>query len=150
MIRVCRMRCCSMLDLCWLCCQSCSASHSVCRVKFCAKALLCPTVGDLYIWFFCFFHISSLFTNVFLEETIKICANTLYDGDLVPPAFLLEIFIELMQTAASSIKFSFNETMYQQTNGVAMGSVLGSTLANILVGYQETKLFLNAKKLFMH
>ena len=51
-----------------------------------------------------------------------------------------------MQTATSSIEFSFNNTMYQQTDGVAMGSLLGPTLANIFVGYQETKIFLNVKK----
>ena len=37
--------------------------------------------------FLCFFDISSLFTNVSLQETIEICANVLYDDDLVPPPF---------------------------------------------------------------
>ena len=37
--------------------------------------------------FLCFFDISSLFTNVPLAETIQICADTLYDGDLSPPQF---------------------------------------------------------------
>ena len=36
--------------------------------------------------------------------------------------------------------------MYRQTDGVAMESPLGPALANIFVGYQETKLFLNMKK----
>ena len=51
-----------------------------------------------------------------------------------------------MQMATSLIKFSFSNTMYWQTDGVAMGSLLGRVLANIFVGYQETKLFLNVKK----
>ena len=37
--------------------------------------------------------------------------------------------------------------MYQQIDGVTMGSPLGPTLANILVGFYETKLFSNVNKL---
>ena len=96
--------------------------------------------------FLCSFDISSLFTNVPLQETIEICANALYDDDLVPLPFPRKIFIELMQTATSSVEFSFNDTMYRQTDDVAMRSLLGAALANIFVGYQETKLFLNVKK----
>ena len=44
-----------------------------------------------------------------------------------------EIFIELMQTATSSVEFSFNDSMYRQTDDVAMGSPLGPALANIFV-----------------
>ena len=51
-----------------------------------------------------------------------------------------------MQMATSSIEFSFNDTFYQQTDGVAIRSPLSPALANIFVGYQETKLFLNMKK----
>ena len=85
-------------------------------------------------------------TNFSLQETIEICANALYDDDLVPPPFPREIFIELMQTGFSSVEFNFNDTMYQQINGVAMGSPLGPALVHIFVGYQENKIFLNVKK----
>ena len=61
----------------------------------------------------------------------------------VPPPFPKEIFIELMQ---SSFEFSFNNTMYRQTDGVAMGSPLRPALANTFFGYQETQPFLNVKK----
>ena len=93
-----------------------------------------------------FLYIYSLFTNVPVQETIEICSNALYDDDLVPPPFPRKIFIKLMQTATSSVEFSFNDTMYRQTDGLALGSQLGPALANIFDGYQETKLFLNVKK----
>jgi len=46
-----------------------------------------------------------------------------------------------MQLSTSFVKFSFNNNMYRQIGGVAMGSPLGSALANIFVGHQEEKLF---------
>ena len=52
-----------------------------------------------------------------------------------------DIFIELMQLTTSSVEFSFNNNMYRQIDGVAMGSPLGLALANIFVGHQEQKLF---------
>ena len=41
----------------------------------------------------------------------------------------------------SSAEFSFNDTMYKQTDGGAMDSPLGPALANIFVGYFDSKLF---------
>ena len=46
-----------------------------------------------------------------------------------------------MESATSSVEFSFNDTMYKQTDGVAMGSPLGTALTDIFVGYHESKLF---------
>ena len=39
--------------------------------------------------------------------------------------------------ATSGVAFSFNNTMYRQTDGIAMSSPLGPVLANIFVGYNE-------------
>ena len=71
--------------------------------------------------FMCSFDISSPFTNVPLSETIIICADALYRSELNSPPFPEEVFIELMETATRSVEFSFNNKMYQQKDGVAMG-----------------------------
>ena len=96
--------------------------------------------------FMCSFDVSSLFTNVPLDETIKICSEALYDQSNSRPVIPKDVFVELMKSATSSVEFSFNNTMYKQTDGVAMGSPLGPALANIFVGYYEEKLFSQTQK----
>ena len=91
--------------------------------------------------FMCSFDISSLFTDLHLNETIKICADALYRRELNSPPFPEEVFIELMETATRSVEFSFNNERYQQKDGVAMGCPLGPALANIFVGFHEERLF---------
>ena len=70
----------------------------------------------------------------------------LYASDLIAPSFLRKVFIELMQAVTKSVEFSFNNVMYQQIDGVAMGYLLGPALANIFVGYYESLLFRRVKK----
>ena len=71
-----------------------------------------------------------------------ICADALYCDDSDAQPFIPKaVFIELMKSATSGVEFSFNNIMYKQTNGVAMGSPLGPALANIFVGFYEEKLF---------
>ena len=89
----------------------------------------------------CLFDICSLFTDVSLAETIEICTETLYDGHLPTPVIPKHVFIELMKIAATPVEFSFNKIMYRKIDGVAIGSPLGPALANIFVGYYESKLF---------
>ena len=55
-----------------------------------------------------------------------------------------------MQTATSSVEFSFNNIMHRQIDGVAMGSPLGPSLANIFVGYYEALLFKRVNKPLMY
>ena len=83
--------------------------------------------------FLCSFDISSLFTNAPLAETIQITVGALYKMDQLSLPFLPKVFIELMEIATSSVVFSFNDIMYRQIDGVAMGSPLGRALANIFL-----------------
>ena len=100
--------------------------------------------------FVCSFDVTSLFTNAPLDKTIKICSDALYDESDSQPVIPKDMFVEFINSATSSVEFSLNNTMYKQTDGVAMGSPLGPALANILVGYYEEKLFYSTQKLFIY
>ena len=82
-----------------------------------------------------------LHTNVPLDETIGICADALYRGHLDCPPFPEDIFEELMLIATRGVEFSFNNQIYKQLDGLAMGSPFGPALANIFVGFHESRLF---------
>ena len=89
----------------------------------------------------CSFDIASLFTNVSLEETIQTCIDTLYHSDQSAPQISADKFRDLILSATNGVEFSFSDTVYKQIDGVAMGSSLGPILANIFVGFYESKLF---------
>ena len=82
---------------------------------------------------------SSLFTNVSFDETIKICSDAFYDDSDLQPVIPKNLFVKLMKSATSSVEFIFNNTMYKQTDGVALGSPHGPALANIFVECYKTK-----------
>ena len=86
------------------------------------------------------FDIKSLFTNVPLGETVDICLKELYHSDLEKPTLSEKSFRKLIYKVTTGVEFSFDDTMYRQVDGVAMGSPLGPVLANIFVGHCEKKL----------
>ena len=99
------------------------------------------------LMFSCSFDVTSLFTYVPLDETIKICSEALCDQSNSQPVIPKNVFVELMESATSSVEFSFNNTMYKQRDGVTMGLLLGQDLANIFVGYYEKNYFLKRRSL---
>ena len=89
----------------------------------------------------CSFDIKKLFTNIPLTEVIDICMDHLFHSDITSPNISEEVCRELLNMATVNVEFSFNDHMYRQVDGVAMGSPLGPILANIFVGYHEERLF---------
>jgi len=83
--------------------------------------------------------VDSLFTNIPLDETINICTESIYDQSDTVEGLSKSEFKELLSLAAKESYFIFNEFLYKQIDGVAMGSPLGPTLANAFLCFYEKK-----------
>ena len=87
------------------------------------------------------FDAKSLFNNVPLNYTIDIIADYIFSLERKDqPPIKREIFIKLMHLATQGM-FLYNNKLYKQIDGVAMGSPLGCTLANFFLGHLETVIF---------
>ena len=80
--------------------------------------------------------VSSLFTNVPVAETVDyICEfSTLSKQDI---GMLVTALEELLLKCTLNVQFLFDNNLYRQLDGVAMGSPLGPLLANIFMGKLE-------------
>ena len=86
------------------------------------------------------FDVTSLFTNIPLDETINIILDLLFTNENDKfHNFSKPQFKKLLDMAVKENIFLFNEELFTQTDGVAMGSPLGPTLANIFMSYYEDK-----------
>ena len=83
------------------------------------------------------FDIESLFTNLPLEETIKICVKKVFKNKKKYKGLSKNEFERLLCLAVKDSFFLFNGAYYEQLDGVAMGSPLGPTLANIFLCHWE-------------
>ena len=81
--------------------------------------------------------VDSLFTNILLEETIDICANKLSKFTEKVEGLSEIEFKKVLILATKESYFIFNRKLYKQVDGVAMGSPLGPTLANVFVVHFE-------------
>ena len=86
----------------------------------------------------CSLDVTSLFTNVPLDETIQICLDRLYSLP-DPPQLPRSVLKDLLQFATKKSHFIFDGQYYDQIDGVAMGSPLGPVLANIFMCHFEEK-----------
>ena len=81
--------------------------------------------------------IDSLFTNIPLEETIEICTNNLFKNKDIVHGLKKSEFKDLLSIATKESYFTFNNILYKQIDGVAMGSPLGPSLANAFLTHHE-------------
>ena len=89
------------------------------------------------------YDVQSLFTNVPLSKTVDICMDRLYRSSLVPPSIPEKVLRHLIKLCVVNNTFVFNGKVYEQQDGVAMGTSLGPTLANIWMCYLEEEFFVN-------
>ena len=83
------------------------------------------------------FDIKSLFTNIPLDETISLTTNLHAEQAL--SKFDKATISQLLSLATKENIFLFDNQLYEQIDGVAMGSPLGPTLANIFLCFHENK-----------
>ena len=83
------------------------------------------------------FDVKSLFTNIPLDETIEICIKECEKQQLTPFNLTKKQFKSLLEIAVKESVFIFGDQLYQQIDGVAMGSPLGPTLANTFLCFHE-------------
>ena len=83
------------------------------------------------------FDIESLSTNIPLEETISICVDKLFENKTKVNNLTKESFQTLLELATLDSFFIFDGKYYKQKDGVAMGSPLDPTLANMFLYHFE-------------
>ena len=81
--------------------------------------------------------VESLFTNIPLEETINISCDSFFGSEAKINNFSRNDFEKLLRMALQNNFFNFDEKIYKQTDGVAMGSPLGPDLANAFLCFHE-------------
>lgn len=89
------------------------------------------------------FDVSSLFTNIPLVETTNFILGRLFQNDDNHMGIDKASFRKLLQISTQDSYFLFNDSVYQQIDGVSMGSPLAPTLANIFMCDLERKFMEN-------
>ena len=79
------------------------------------------------------FDVESLFTNVPIKRTVDLILKRIYTDKLVSTNLKKRTLKKLILDTCTKTAFSFNNKLYQQKDGVSMGSSLGPVLANIIM-----------------
>ena len=71
------------------------------------------------------FDVKSLFTNVPLEKTIEITLKRIYERKEINTSISKKEMKQLLTLCTKNVHFIYDNKVYQQNDGVAMGSTLG-------------------------
>ena len=95
------------------------------------------------------YDVTSLFTNVPLDETISLLAEKAFTDNWFNTTYNLNItksgLNELLTISTKDQLFQFNGELYKQSEGVAMGYPLGPLMANTFMCSLEEQLKLRGK-----
>ena len=86
------------------------------------------------------FNVESLFTNVPIKRTIDIILKQIYDDNVISTNLKKLTLKKLLLDTCTKTAFTFNGIIYEQKEGVSMGSSLGPLLANIIMTKLEEKI----------
>ena len=79
------------------------------------------------------FEVESFFTNIPLLETIDLSVQKLFEGKDYIDGLSQDSFLEMLTITMTESFILFDNKYYSQPDGVAVGSPLGPTLANIFL-----------------
>ncbi|CAF5086883.1 unnamed protein product, partial [Rotaria sp. Silwood1] len=85
------------------------------------------------------FDVVNLYTNIPVDKTINIILKELYENRPVPPIIERNDLKELLTFATTKSHFLFDGKIYDQVDGVSMGSPLAPLLAEIFLQEFEKK-----------
>ena len=88
------------------------------------------------------FHVTNLFTNILLSETIKLAVDLIKTSQPDLNNFEKD-FTSLFNFATCETHFLFKGKFYDQIDEVAMGSPLAPVLANLFMGHYEKECLSN-------
>ena len=86
------------------------------------------------------YDVSSLFTQVPLEETIDYNIHKIYNENKLPKLASEMLFKRLLLKVTQGTVFSFNNRLYKQIDGCGMGNPLSPVLANIFMAKLEEEI----------
>lgn len=93
------------------------------------------------------YEVTVLFTNVLLTETISILVNKAFTDDWFNKTYGLNLqkdqLVKLLDIATTSQLFQFDCLLYEQMDGVAMGSPLGPIMVNVFMCHLKENLTRN-------
>ena len=85
------------------------------------------------------FDVTSLYTNIPLHETIDIIINLVFESNNIFHCYTKDLFKKLLELTLLDSCFIFNEKLYSQIDGLAMGSPVAPVFANIFLAYNEQR-----------
>ena len=81
--------------------------------------------------------VEPLFSNIPLNDTISVCCDFLFSNDAKVKNINRTDFEKRLRAALQNSSFSFEGRTYKQIYEVAMGSLVGPTLANAFLCFYE-------------